>query len=100
AFIMMAPMNFYVITTLAIVFFFAWTDIDLFEMKKHEKLATETGQLYSPDKEIPGQLKEDFPVHSHGRVKDLVAPIVALVAVTLLMMVWTGYLASVADGLD
>ena len=35
-----------------------------------------------PDKEIPGQLKEDFPVHAHGRVRDLVAPIVALVAVT------------------
>ena len=61
------------------VFFLAWTNIDLFEMKKHEKLATETGQLFNPDKEIPGQLKEDFPVHTHGRVRDLVAPIVTLV---------------------
>ena len=45
-------------------------------------------------------MKEDFPVHSHGRVRDLVAPIVALVGVTLLMMVWTGYSASIADGLE
>ena len=93
AFVMMAPMNFYVIATLAMVFFLAWTNFDLFEMKKHEQLATETGQLFDPDKEIPGQLKEDFPVHAHGRVRDLVAPIVTLVAVTFAMMIWTGYLA-------
>ena len=43
----------------------------LFEMKKHEQLATETGQLFDPNKAIPGQLKEDFPVHAHGRVRDL-----------------------------
>lgn len=98
AFVLMAPMNFYVVSTLAMVFFFAWTDIDFFTMKKHEKLARETGQLFDPNKEIPGQLKEDFPVHSHGRVRDLVGPIVTLVVVTLLMMVWSGYTASVADG--
>lgn len=91
AFIMMAPMNFYVVATLAMVFFFAWTDIDLFEMKKHEKLAKEKGQLFDPNKGIPGQLKEDFPVHTYGRVRDLVAPIVTLVVVTFMIMFWTGY---------
>ena len=49
-----------------------------------------------PDKEIPGQLKEEFPVHAHGRVRDLVAPIVTLVAVTFAIMIWTGYQAGVA----
>ena len=61
-------------------------------MKKHEQRATETGQLFDPEKEIPGQLKDDFPVHSHGRVRDLVAPIVTLVAVTFTIMILTGYL--------
>ena len=93
AFVMMAPMNFYVIATLAMVFFLAWTNFDIFEMKKHEQRATETGQLFDPEKAIPGQLKEEFPVHAHGRVRDLVAPIVTLVAVTFAVMVWTGYLA-------
>ncbi|WP_342514800.1 Na+/H+ antiporter NhaC family protein [Sporosarcina sp. FSL K6-1522] len=93
AFIMMAPMNFYVVATLAMVFFFAWTDIDLFEMKKHEKLAQDKGQLFDPNKDIPGQLKDDFPVHTHGRVRDLVAPIVTLVVVTFAMMFRTGYVA-------
>lgn len=98
AFIMMAPMNFYVITTLSMVFFLAWTNYDLFSMKKHEQLASDTGQLYSAEKEIPGQLKEEFPEHTHGRVRDLVLPIVTLVVVTLGMMVVTGYRESVAAG--
>lgn len=98
AFILMAPMNFYVIATLAMVFFFAWNNIDFFEMKKHEQLAERTGQLYDPNKEIPGQLKEEFPVHSYGKVRDLAGPILALVIVTLIMMVITGIQASTADG--
>lgn len=99
AFIWMAPMNFYVITTLAMVFFFAWTEVDFFGMRRHEKLAEETGQLYDPNKEIPGQLKEDFPVHAHGRVYDLVGPILVLVVVTVSTMVVTGYYASLAGGM-
>ncbi|BAQ08534.1 sodium:proton antiporter [Bacillus sp. OxB-1] len=91
AFVMMAPMNFYVVATLTMVFFFAWTNVDFFEMKKHEDRAATTGVLFDPDKDIPGQLKEDFPVHSFGRVRDLVVPILTLVGITLGMMVWTGY---------
>ena len=91
AFLMMAPMNFYVVVTLAMVFFFAWFNIDFFGMKKQEERAQTTGELFDPTKEIPGQLKEDFPVHAYGRVKDLIAPIITLVVVTLGMMVWTGY---------
>ncbi|MEZ7173665.1 Na+/H+ antiporter NhaC family protein [Sporosarcina sp. OR05] len=94
AFLMMAPMNFYVIATLAMVFFFAWTNIDFFEMKKHEDRAQKTGELFDPEKEIPGQLKEDFPEHGYGHVRDLIAPIVTLIVATLGMMVWTGYRAS------
>lgn len=90
AFLMMAPMNFYAISTLAMVFFFAWTNIDLFAMKKHEDHAQLTGELFNPKKEIPGQLKDDFPEHSYGRIRDLVAPIVTLVVVTLITMVITG----------
>ncbi len=100
AFVLMIPMNFYAVSTLAMVFFFAWTNIDFFTMKKHEKLAAETGQLYDPEKEIPGQLKEEFPTHSHGKVIDLAGPIIALVVVTISMMILTGYQASVAEGLN
>lgn len=98
AFVLMAPMNFYVVSTLALVFFFAWTNIDFFAMKKHENLATEKGQLYDPNKGIPGQLKEEFPTHIYGKVRDLVGPIVTLIIVTLGMMIVTGYQASIDEG--
>ncbi|AXH99706.1 Na+/H+ antiporter NhaC family protein [Sporosarcina sp. PTS2304] len=91
AFIMMAPMNFYVIATLSMVFFFAWTNHDFFEMKKHEDRANQQGHLYDPQKEIPGELKEEFPEHTYGKVRDLVLPIVTLIFVTLGMMIYTGY---------
>ena len=91
AFMMMAPMNFYVIAALAMVFFVAITDFDLFEMKKHERRAIDTGEVFDPAKDIPGQLKEEFPVHSHGKVSDLILPIVTLVVATVSAMIWTGY---------
>ena len=91
AFIMMAPMNFYVIATFAFVFFFAATNISLFSMRKHEERAEQTGELFDPDKDIPGQLKEDFPEHNAGRVRDLILPIVTLIIVTFGMMIVTGY---------
>ncbi|SEN20757.1 transporter, NhaC family [Paenisporosarcina quisquiliarum] len=94
AFLIMAPMNFYVIAALAIVFFIAWTDNDLGEMKKHEKRAKETGVLFDPNKSNPGDLQGNFPENNYGKVNDLILPIVSLIAVTLASMFWTGYQAS------
>ncbi|MDN7247233.1 Na+/H+ antiporter NhaC family protein [Planococcus shenhongbingii] len=91
AFIWMAPMNFYVVATLAIVFFIAIRDVDFGAMKKHERLAIETGELYDANKTIPGEMKEEFPVHSHGRVIDLLLPILLLLAGTIGAMLYTGY---------
>ncbi|ETP68218.1 Na+/H+ antiporter NhaC family protein [Planococcus glaciei] len=91
AFVLMAPMNFYAIATLAIVFFVAVRDVDFGAMKKHETRAIVEGQLFDPKKTIPGELKEEFPSHSHGRVRDLLLPILLLVAGTILSMIWTGY---------
>lgn len=91
AFLWMAPMNFYVIAALAIVFFVAYRDVDFGEMKKHEINAIENGQLYDPEKSIPGEMKEEFPSHNYGRVLDLLLPILLLVVGTIVAMLWTGY---------
>lgn len=91
AFVWMAPMNFYVIATLAIVFFIAIRDVDFGAMRKHEIRAIETGELYDANKTIPGEMKEDFPTHSHGRVMDLLLPIILLIAGTVGSMLYTGY---------
>ncbi|MET3576357.1 Na+/H+ antiporter NhaC family protein [Bhargavaea ullalensis] len=97
AFLLMIPMNFYVFATLVFVFFAAISNFDFGEMRKHEIRAVETGELYDPSKAIPGELKEEFPVHNHGRVIDLVLPIVTLVAVTVGGMLFTGYRGSMAE---
>ena len=91
AFLWMAPMNFYVVASLAIVFFVAIRDVDFGEMKKHEILAISEGQLFDPKKTIPGEMKEDFPAHSHGHVRDLLLPILLLIVGTVSAMIWTGY---------
>lgn len=94
AFVLMAPMNFYVVATLIFVFYFAWTNVSFGGMRDHEMRAIETGELYDASKDIPGELKEDFPEHSYGRVRDLVLPIVVLIFVTFTMMFITGARAS------
>lgn len=91
AFVWMIPMNFYALVTLAIVFFIAFKDVDFGLMKKHEDLAINKGELYDPKKSIPGGMKEEFPVHQHGHVKDLMLPILLLVVGTLGAMIWTGF---------
>ncbi|TWT24390.1 Na+/H+ antiporter NhaC family protein [Planomicrobium sp. CPCC 101110] len=91
AFLWMAPMNFYVVATMAIVIFVAIRDVDFGAMKKHETLAMTTGELFDANKTIPGEMKEDFPAHNHGRVMDLLLPILLLVAGTVSAMIWTGY---------
>ncbi len=94
AFIYMAPMNFYVIATLAIVFFLSWTDFDILEMKKHETRALVKGELYDIEKKNPGNLEGNFPENNYGKVIDLLLPIASLVVVTVISMIWTGYQAS------
>src|SRR5690606_29455753 len=91
AFLWMAPMNFYVVASLAIVFFVAIRDVDFGEMKKHEVLAITKGQLFDPKKTIPGEMKEEFPSHSYGHVRDLLLPILLLIVGTVGAMIWTGY---------
>ncbi|TMU84510.1 Na+/H+ antiporter NhaC family protein [Bacillus sp. BHET2] len=91
AFIQMIPMNLYVWAAVLLVIMVAYKGLDFGKMKEHEVRAIETGALYDPDKEIPGELKNDLPVSSKGTVGDLVWPIVALVIGTVSMMLWTGY---------
>lgn len=93
AFIKMIPMNLYVWVTLALVFLTAFRNINLGQMKAHEERARITGEVFDPNKEIPGELKEDLPTSEKGSVGDLIWPIITLVIGTIGFMVWTGYKA-------
>lgn len=90
AFIQMVPMNFYALAALAMVFIVVLRNIDIGPMKAHEDRASNEGILYPQDKPIPGELKDDLPTSSTGKVGDLVWPIVALVVGTVGAMLWTG----------
>lgn len=94
AFIQMIPMNFYVWSTLGLVFISALLNVDFGVMKKHEKRAIKTGIPYDPNKEIPGEIKEDLPVSEKGTVGDLLWPIVALFLGTIIAIVWSGWSAT------
>lgn len=89
-FIYMIPMNLYVWATLALVFIFATRSIDFGAMKKHEEHAITTGVTFDPNKENPGELKDQFEVSSHGNTFDLLLPIIALFIGTIASIIWTG----------
>lgn len=90
AFVQTIPMNFYAWTALLLVFLSAWLKADFGPMKQHENRAITLGEVMPPDREAPGELKEDLPVSSKGKVGDLVWPIVALIIGTVSAMLWTG----------
>ncbi|MDQ0215159.1 Na+/H+ antiporter NhaC [Oikeobacillus pervagus] len=94
AFLSMIPMNFYVWVTLAFVFIVAFTEIEFGNMKKHEERAIQTGEVLPPNTTVPGELKDDLPVSTKGKVGDLIWPILALVVGTVSAMMWTGFEAT------
>ena len=93
AFIQIIPMNLYVVAALLMVFVVCYFDFNIGPMKKHENRAKETGQLFDPEKEVPGELTEDLPTSSAGRIGYLIWPIVALFVGVAGAMFWTGYSA-------
>ncbi|WP_067517763.1 Na+/H+ antiporter NhaC family protein [Endozoicomonas ascidiicola] len=88
SFLSMVPMNLYAVFALAMVMCTAAMDLNVGPMAKHENAAL-AGKLFDTSKGNPPgapQLEED----EHGRVSDLVSPIVVLVISTLTAMIWTG----------
>ncbi|WLV23887.1 Na+/H+ antiporter NhaC family protein [Aciduricibacillus chroicocephali] len=97
SFVEMIPYNFYALTALLLVFLTALFSMDLGPMRKHEKRAMETGQLIDPDPKkakVAGDLSSTFEPHEEGRVRHLLVPIITLIAVTVIMMIYTGFKAS------
>ena len=95
SFLAMVPMNLYAIFALALVFCTAAMDLNVGSMARHENAAL-AGTLFDGNKGNPPgapALEED----KHGRVADLVAPILVLVLATITAMIWTGYTALAGD---
>ncbi|MGR5061767.1 Na+/H+ antiporter NhaC family protein [Photobacterium sp. DNB22_13_2] len=102
AFVQLAPMNFYAVFALLMVFVVAWFQIDVGPMKKHELEAShcrgfDEGDSDSRAKDLNDEL--EIEESKNGRVADLIMPIVTLIVATFFFMIFTGYQALAADGL-
>ncbi|MDQ0255772.1 tetracycline resistance efflux pump [Evansella vedderi] len=90
AFMLIAPMNFYAVFAILMVFAVAYFKLDIGLMRTHELRAIQTGELVDTSKgAVPGESEEVTPV-VQGRVSDLVWPIITLVISTVFFMIFTG----------
>lgn len=93
AFMTLAPMNFYAIFALAMVFVVAWFQWDVGPMKKHEMAAShgrgfDEGDSLDEAKALDEEL--EIKESDKGRVGDLVWPILVLIFATFFFMIYTG----------
>lgn len=93
AFIYMIPMNFYVITAIAMMFIVIFVKFDIGAMRKHETRAIQDGELFGSTREVPGETDEDLPVYEKGSAKALIIPILGLAATVIISMFVTGMAA-------
>ncbi|MGY4691230.1 Na+/H+ antiporter NhaC family protein [Salibacterium sp. K-3] len=94
AFLAMLPMNFYALSAIVFLFFVIIWKLDIGPMRKHEERALLHHELLDPSRTgIPGQAGSALDEH-HGRVRDLVFPIAALIIGTVFFMVYSGIRAA------
>jgi tetracycline resistance efflux pump len=95
AYLELVPMNFYAIYALLMVFVMITLRLDIGPMQKHEqnKVSEIDGDPRAAD--LKDEL--DIPQSKHGRVGDLIVPIIVLVVATISAMMWTGGKALAAD---
>ena len=88
AFMIMSAMNFYAIFSILMVFVVAYFSFDIGPMARYEKLALERSEQ-----------EEEAQSGATGRVRNLVFPIVTLIAVTVAAMMYTGNQALAEAGM-
>ncbi len=101
AFMQLAPMNFYAVFALLMVFVVAWFQLDVGLMKKHEVQAShargfDNEEVHAEAKDLNDEL--EIEESENGKVGDLIIPILVLVAATLFFMIYTGNQSLQADG--
>ncbi|MGF1690503.1 Na+/H+ antiporter NhaC family protein [Photobacterium kagoshimensis] len=102
AFMQLAPMNFYAVFALLMVFVVSWFQIDVGPMLKHELEASRGhGFDEGDDDKKAKDLNDELEIEesTNGRVSDLVLPIIALIVATFFFLIFTGYQALAADGI-
>ena len=97
AFLTMVPMNLYAVFTLTMVFCTAVMDLNVGTMLTHERRA-KAGELYDSRRGIPQGVSTTQYSSKHGRVSDLVIPILVLIIATSAALIGTGAAALQESG--
>ena len=86
-FVSTIPYNLYAILTLIMVTFLCFNNIDYGPMKQHEENA-EKGDLFTTPRRVNAE--DVAAIGLHGRVLDLVLPVVILIICCIVGMIYTG----------
>ena len=86
-FIQTIPYNLYALLTIIMVFIVCSTRLNFGPMKAFEKKAIEQGDISS---EVSKELDDSIVVSEHGKVYDLIIPILSLICFTIVAMIYTG----------
>ncbi|MBQ0099565.1 MAG: Na+/H+ antiporter NhaC family protein, partial [Firmicutes bacterium] len=90
-FIKTIPFNIYALLTIALVFVLCLTKLDFGLMKKHEKIADDTGNLDAGSEANNFDDLENVVPNSNGKVSYLIVPVVTLIVCCVLSMIYVGY---------
>ncbi len=89
-FISTIPFNVYALLTIIMVFTLCFIKFDFGKMKKNEGFTELTGDVHSGVKEDGGN-EVEIKSNPKGKVRDLIIPIVILIACCIGGMIYTGY---------
>jgi len=87
-FLQAIPFNFYALLTIVMMIVLAVTKLDFGPMARHERNATEKGDIFSGLQEKSEALNETS--NPNGKVIDLVLPVLVLIISCVIGMVYTG----------
>ncbi|WP_062199532.1 Na+/H+ antiporter NhaC family protein [Massilibacterium senegalense] len=91
AFLQMIPMNYYVILAIFMLLAAAMFNLNIGPMKKHEERALQQGDVTNPAKRgSVVHADKQLPENEHGRVMDLLLPILVLIFSTFALIGYTG----------
>lgn len=90
AFINTIPYNLYALATILMIALVAATKINFGPMRKFERNAIETGDLFSNTENVAEDHLNTERISQNGKVYDLIIPIASLILFSVLAMVYTG----------
>lgn len=97
-FISTIPFNVYALLTLVMVFALCFFKFDFGKMKRNERIAETTGDLYAGETD-DAKGEDEITVNPNGKVRHLLIPVLILIACCIGGMIYTGFFYNWDTGL-